>query len=161
MSKPNTITTIFSHNLWANQQLITGCAELSNEQLGASVTGTYGSIRDTLEHIARAEKAYLSRISTGKAYHRSPDALPWTIQEMKDSLLESGRGLIEWARRINSDDTVVLDWEGTQREVPKTVILMQAINHATEHRAQILTILTQLDITPPDLSGWNYFDSQS
>jgi uncharacterized damage-inducible protein DinB len=42
--------------------------------------------------------------------------------------------------------------------VPKTILLTQAINHATEHRAQIMAILTQLGIQPPDLDGWSYFD---
>jgi uncharacterized damage-inducible protein DinB len=32
------------------------------------------------------------------------------------------------------------------------------INHATEHRAQIMAILTQLGITPPELDSWSYFD---
>ncbi|MCP4140149.1 MAG: hypothetical protein GY755_07650 [Chloroflexi bacterium] len=31
-------------------------------------------------------------------------------------------------------------------------------NHAIEHRSQIMTILTQLGIQPPDLDGWTYFD---
>jgi uncharacterized damage-inducible protein DinB len=32
------------------------------------------------------------------------------------------------------------------------------INHATEHRAQIMVMLTQLGIQPPELDGWAYFD---
>jgi uncharacterized damage-inducible protein DinB len=39
-------------------------------------------------------------------------------------------------------DTVRIDWDGTPRDVPKTILLTQAINHATEHRAQIMAILT-------------------
>ena len=31
-------------------------------------------------------------------------------------------------------------------------------NHATEHRAQIMAILTQLGVEPRDLSGWAYFE---
>ena len=36
------------------------------------------------------------------------------------------------------------------------VILVQAINHATEHREQINSMLSALGITPPDLDGWSY-----
>ena len=43
------------------------------------------------------------------------------------------------------------------RAVPLVVLLTQAINHATEHRSQIMATLTQLGITPPDLDGWTYF----
>ncbi|NTU79168.1 MAG: hypothetical protein HGA45_07160 [Chloroflexales bacterium] len=30
------------------------------------------------------------------------------------------------------------------------------VTHATEHRAQIATIITQLGMEPPDLSVWLY-----
>jgi uncharacterized damage-inducible protein DinB len=53
---------------------------------------------------------------------------------------------------------VLLDWNGTPREVPKAIILTQVINHATEHREQVKAILTQLGIEPPDLQSWSYFD---
>ena len=49
---------------------------------------------------------------------------------------------------------------GTLREVPKTIMLTQAINHATDHRGQIMVIMTQLGIQSPDLDSWTYFDEQ-
>jgi uncharacterized damage-inducible protein DinB len=56
---------------------------------------------------------------------------------------------------------VQINWiDGSTRDVPKAIILNQAINHATEHRAQIMTTLTQLGIQPPDLDSWTYFDEQ-
>jgi uncharacterized damage-inducible protein DinB len=36
------------------------------------------------------------------------------------------------------------------------VVLVQVINHATEHREQIKSMLSALGITPPDLDGWSY-----
>ena len=158
MKPTDTLTTIFKHNHWANLRLLERCAELSSEQLDATISGTFGSIRDTLQHITTAEQAYFSRISTGQLHRRQEDAPPLTITEMVESLGITGLGLIKWALKVQADDTVLLDWEGTPREVPKTVILTQAINHATEHRSQIMTILTQLGIQPPDLDSWSYFD---
>jgi uncharacterized damage-inducible protein DinB len=35
--------------------------------------------------------------------------------------------------------------------------LLQAVNHSTEHRSQIATILTQLGIEPPSMDGWTFF----
>jgi uncharacterized damage-inducible protein DinB len=158
MKTSDTLTTLFSHNLWANLRLFERCAGLTSEQLDASLTGTYGSIHDTLQHIATAERSYFSRISTGQPYRRPKDAPPMTVAEMTESLRASGSGLIEWAPKVRSDETVQVDWEGTPRDVPKTVIFTQVINHATEHRAQVMAILTQLGITPPELDSWNYFD---
>jgi len=158
MKATDTVTALFSHNRWANLRLLERCAELTSEQLDATISGTFGSIRDTLQHIVTSEQSYFSRISTGQPRRRSEDAPPLTIAEMMASVRTSGSGFVEWAPKVQADDTVQVDWEGTPRDVPKTIILTQAINHATEHRAQIMAILTQLGIQPPDLDGWSYFD---
>ena len=81
-----------------------------------------------------------------------------TLAEMIESVRKTGAGLIEWAGKVQANDTVRIDWDGTPRDVPKTVILTQVINHATEHREQVKTIMTQLGIEPPDLQSWAYFD---
>lgn len=43
--------------------------------------------------------------------------------------------------------------------MPVGLILVQAINHGTEHRSQIATILTQLGVEPPNMDGWTFFDA--
>ena len=158
MQPTEPLTTLYSHNLWANLRLLERCAGLSSAQLDATIPGAYGSIRDTLQHIVYSEKSYFSRISTGKIYRRPQDAPPLTLAEMKASLLASGSGLIEWAPMVRADDTVEIDWGGTPLQLPKVILLTQVINHATEHRAQILAILTNLGVESPDLQAWAYFE---
>jgi uncharacterized damage-inducible protein DinB len=34
--------------------------------------------------------------------------------------------------------------------------MVQIINHATEHREQIKSMLSALEVTPPDIDGWDY-----
>ena len=158
MTPTDTLTTLFNHHVWANVRLFERCADLTPEQLDATLLGTFGSIRETLEHIVRAEQNYLYRIRTGQRLVRPENAPPLTMVEMLDSLRTTGEGLIEWAPQVQPGDTVQVEWEGTPREVPKTIILTQVINHATEHRSQVMAILTQLGIEPPELDGWTYFD---
>ncbi len=159
MKTIDTLATLFSHHLWANLRLLERCAELTDEQLSATVPGAYGTIHDTLQHIVKAEQSYFSRISTGQQYNHPQDAPPMTIAEMIEAVRTTGAGLIEWAPKVQANDAVTLNWkDDTPREVPKTIILTQAIYHATEHRAQIMAILTQLGIESPDLQSWQYFD---
>ena len=158
MNPSDTLTTLFRHNRWANVRILERCAGLTDEQLDATIVGAFGSIRDTLHHIVTAERSYFSRISTGQPYRRPEDAPPLTIAEMTESARTSGSGLIDWAPKVQAGDTVQVNWEGAPRNVPKTILLTQAINHATEHRAQIMAILTQLGIQPPALDSWSYFD---
>jgi len=161
MKPTDTLTTLFSHNLWANVGILERCAGLASEQLDATISGAFGSIRDTLQHIVTSEQGYFYRIRTGQPLLRPEDAAPLTLAEMLESVRTTGSGLIEWAPKVQADDTVQVDWEdGTLREVPKSIYLTQVINHATEHRAQIMAILTQLGIQPPDLDTWSYFEAQ-
>ena len=158
MKPTDTLTTLFSHNLWANLRLLERCAELTSEQLEATIPGAYGSILATLRHIVLAEQSYFSRISTGQLHRRPENAPPLTMADMVESARRTGSGLIEWAPKVQAADTVQINWDGTPREVPKSIILTQVINHATEHRDQIMAIMTQLGIEPPDLQAWSYFD---
>lgn len=158
-SDHDTIETLFRHNLWANVGLFEACANLSDEQLAAKITGTYGSIRDTLHHIVTSERSYLHRITTGKPYPRVEGAPPMTMAEMQTSIRASGEGFVVAAPKVKPGDSVEVIWQGgTPRMVPLTIFLTQAINHATEHRAQIMATLTHIGIEPPSLDGWTFFD---
>ena len=156
------LETLFRHNVWANLQLLETCKSLSEEQLQSTSTGVYGSIGDTWQHIVRAERSYFARISTGRPYPTPANEPPLTFEQMAASLRQSCEGLIEWAPKVGADEAVEVQWDNNGMQapvhVPKAVILTQVINHATEHRAQIMAILTQLGIEPPDLSGWAYFE---
>ena len=68
----------------------------------------------------------------------------------------SGAGLIDCAPTVGSDETFQVTWDDETYTLPKTMLLTQAINHATEHRSQIMAILTGLGIQPPDLDGWTF-----
>jgi uncharacterized damage-inducible protein DinB len=46
-----------------------------------------------------------------------------------------------------------------QDKLPAFIILIQAINHAIDHRSQIATVLSQQGIELPDLAGWGYNDA--
>ena len=158
MKQTDTFTTLFSHHLWANLRLLERCAKLTDEQLQATMVGAYSTIFETLQHIVTSEKSYFSRISTGKRYDRPENSQPMTFEEMMVSARATGEGLIEWAPKLKADDLVEVDWDGTPRMVPKTILLTQALQHAGEHREQIKAIMTQMGVEPPDLQGWEYFD---
>lgn len=158
MERTDVLTTLYRHHLWANLLLFEQCATLNSEQLAARIPGSFGTIAETIQHIVNSEKSYFSRISTGKRYN-FPDEIPlMTMAEMLDSLRQTGEGFIEWASKVQAEDVVEIDWDGVMRYVPKTILLTQVINHATEHREQIKAILTEMGIEPVDLQGWAYFD---
>lgn len=151
------LVDLFRHNLWANLRLLDACANLNEAQLKASAVGTFGTIYNTLKHIVGAEQGYLIHL-TGRSPETplrredNPD-----VATLRTHARRSGEGLIEVAS-TGPPDVVHPEWDGQRWPVPAGLILTQAINHATEHRAQIMTILTQQGIEPPDLSGWAYVE---
>jgi uncharacterized damage-inducible protein DinB len=150
------IVQVFRHNLWANVRVLDACAALGEAELGSSVAGTYGSVLGTLTHILGAEQRYVAGLAGVPRPEPLERAAPKGIAELRTLAVQSGEALIEAARRVTADDRVEVDFGGQPYSLPATVFLIQAINHATEHRAQIATTLTQHGLEPTDVSAWAY-----
>jgi uncharacterized damage-inducible protein DinB len=152
------LVTLFRHNLWANLLLFDACAPLDEGQLATTVVGTYGTLYDTLNHIARAEQGYLIHLTGRQPEARLREEHKPSLDALRAHVRQSGEGLIAVAAAATPADVVKMEWDGQHWPYSFGMILNQVINHATEHRAQIMTIMTQLGIEPPDLSGWAYAD---
>ena len=76
--------------------------------------------------------------------------------ELQQVASVTGEGLLALARnepsklpktRLQTEDGYLVEpW----------VVMVQVINHATEHREQISSMLSSLGVTPPNLDGWTY-----
>lgn len=161
MTAPDTITTLLRHHVWANTKLIAFCTTLSDEQLDSTSIGTFGSIRQTLQHMVTSERAYFTRISTGLSPVRARDMPLLSIVEMVESAQITGAGLLEWADKLQPGEDVPVDWDGEIRQVPKAILYTQALDHAAEHRTQVRAIITGLGMEPPSLDGWDFFEQSA
>lgn len=151
------LVELFQHNLWANLRLLDACATLSDEQLEASAAGTYGRVRDTLVHLLAAEERYV-RLLTGegpKQPLRESDGFPG-LKELRKRARRSGQALVKVAARARPNRILRGVRGGEPYAISVKVPLIQAINHATEHRAHVVTSLSQHGVTVPDLDGWAY-----
>ena len=148
-----TLGELFRHNRWANERMLEACRNLTDEQRATAVEGTYGELGDTLVHIVNGESFYLELLTGWEPPVSWEIPGPWPGI---DALLERARftGDRLWELADTADPDALLDRGDVQ--VPTSVVLVQAVNHATEHRAQAATILTQLGIVPPLVDGWNF-----
>ena len=149
----NFLVKLFEHNNWANLKIIEACYALSDEQLDAEPqSATQGSIGSTLLHLVSSQQGYLSLLTL--PVEKRHDVRP-THAELEKSARNSGEGLLALVR--------------DERQYPKTrlqtmdgfyvepwVVMVQIINHATEHREQIKSMLSALGVTPPNIDGWDY-----
>ena len=150
------LVRLFEHNRWANLALVDACLALGDEVLGASSVGGYGPVLATLAHVAGAEERYLLALEGKPRDAPSLEATDPSLPEVRIHLERSGARLIEVARGLDGDPWLTGVHRGAAYELPASLFLVQAINHATEHRAQIATTLTQLGVAPPVLDGWTF-----
>jgi uncharacterized damage-inducible protein DinB len=153
------LVELFRHKTWATVSLIEACQQLTAEQLDAAAPGTYGSIRATLVHLVASDESYLDTV---------------TGQPVADPLSDESAPLSELADRIRQVDQrwqlVASDPKAANREIvtddgwrmPAAVPIAQAIQHADEHRGQVLSVLGANGIDLPgldigeDLDVWHH-----
>lgn len=147
---------IFEHNRWANLRLIDACAARDAALLDVKVPGTFGSVRETLQHLVAAEERYVFRVTD---LRWDPVGQEWPGFDALRAVAErAGDALIEAARTLAPDATFKAEWDGKAYEVDCALVLVQAINHANEHRQQIDTTMTAQGADQVDVSGWAWGD---
>lgn len=150
----NFLARLFEHNNWANQKIIEACLTLTDEQLDAAPqSATEGNIRNTLAHLVSAQYGYLRLLSL--PLEERKDRVTVEFADLHASLKASGEKLLELAGNVSSLPETRLQTRD-EYYVEPWVIMVQIINHATEHREQIKSMLTALGVTPPSIDGWDY-----
>lgn len=151
------LVEFFKHNLWANQKLLAACKGLTEEQLHTTSDGTYGRISDTLVHIVSAEEYYVGLINGQKLENRLrvKDGFPG-LQVLREHAQHSGEGLVAIAKNFDGSRILQQLHPSEPDNLHAVTPLLQAMNHATEHRAHIMTIMSQLGVEPPSLDAWAY-----
>jgi uncharacterized damage-inducible protein DinB len=151
---------LLRHNLWANLKLIDACSQMSDAQLDASATGTYGTARDTLVHLVASEGRYASQfIATGvNRWEEEPFPGFGVLGERAKT---SGQALLDVASSNPAERRLKGTYRDQPYEIDASIMLLQAINHATEHRSHIIGILTQNGVDASDLrtDGFIYWQS--
>lgn len=151
-----TLAELIRYNNWANQQVLAACEQLSEEQLESTLPGSYGTIRETLEHLIRSEAFYVS-ILTGQ---RPLPPFQWdakpTLAEMREYAVQVGEALVDAIQRLRPNDLVYEEEEGQKFHYQAVVVFIQIINHGVEHRTNITSILSAGQQTAPEVDGWGY-----
>jgi uncharacterized damage-inducible protein DinB len=150
---------MYRHSLWSTQRLLDACEKLTDEQLDATMPGTFGSIRATLLHWLRNEDRYVSFLRGEQPNPRlKGDPCPG-FDALRESAELSGSALVEIAENLQEDHILrTMSDEGETVELPLMTLVVQALNHSTEHRTHIASLMGAQGIEPPDSDGWTYGD---
>lgn len=118
---------------------------------------TKGNICETLSHLVKSQRGYLALLTL--AVEDRPTT-PLAFDELRESARLSGEGLLALAKGegISLDSRLTTtDWYYTE----SWVVMLQVINHVTEHREQIKSMSKALGITPPSIDGWDYGEAKN
>ncbi len=141
----------FGHHIWATDELLKRCAELSPQQLALTAPGTYGLLLDTMDHLVSADRSYLSRL---KGKGRQPALNAGAVEPLQAQFAQSGADWLAYLDSRPDYDELIMLRDGDQ--VPAWVILSQAIHHGNDHRTHAGTVLMHHGITYPELDPWEY-----
>jgi len=157
---------LFRHNVWANLRLIDACEHAPQDKLEARAAGTFGTVPDTLIHIVANEGGYAMALRNAPPGSAFPDAPAygdpfdkWGWARLCEAARRTGETLVELAESTPAGQILRGEFQGRPFEMDAAIPLIQAINHGTEHRAQVLTLLTIAGVEPPVLDAWTYWRS--
>jgi uncharacterized damage-inducible protein DinB len=146
--KPNEMKSIFDYNFWAFDRVWTCISQLSDEQFVEEIDYSTGSIRNIMVHIMGGNRTWMS-VLTGKEIPRRLALANFDTCSKTRAKWDEFQ--VEFLDHLDSFDQDQLDgtidWEllshGLKSTNPRWEILLHLANHATDHRAQILTLLHQ------------------
>jgi uncharacterized damage-inducible protein DinB len=144
----------FDHHVWATLVVLDLLAPLTNDQLGTSVPGTYGTVLDTARHLVGADRWYLYVQSGGAVDQIDEDSM--SIADLRAAMAANAGS---WRDILDGDPDpdAMLTFtreDGSTSHATWGVRLAQAIDHGTDHRSQLFTALTTLGIEPPEIDLW-------
>ena len=152
---------LLDYNMWANNRLFEAATQLNSEQYFRDVKAGHGGIHGILTHIVGAQKVWLAR------WKMSSDT---SLLQGKDvaTLLE----LISIWERLSSETAEFLQ-TFTDQKVQESIqittstgkrfthtfqeMIQHLVNHSTSHRGQVISMLRQFGIVPPNIDLITYF----
>ena len=157
MSNP-LVERSFKHMAWANQQMLQILKELPDEAINFSAWNPDWTVGKIAHHIVIAEGRLISRIIQQPAPEDfEPPVTSAGIEQLITICAERDAQLLAL---INTPDEMrKFVRYGTEVEFLTSTILVQAVHHASEHRAQISDILAanKMDVLNlDDIDLWSF-----
>jgi len=157
MSNP-LVKRSFKHMAWANQQMLQILKELPDEAINFSAWNPDWTVGKIAHHIVIAEGRLISRIIQQPAPEEfEPPVTSAGIEQLITICAERDAQLLAL---INTPDEMrKFVRYGTEVEFLTSTILVQAVHHASEHRAQISDILAanKMDVLNlDDIDLWSF-----
>ena len=144
------------YSAWASRKLVEAVRAVPDVDFQQPVGVSHSSLLGTLAHILWADWLWFTRVV-------GPMGKPGQTREMLEIVWpELNANWVSWAERASQAEvnrvveyTSILD--GQTAHTPASQIVLHVVNHATLHRGQVMGMLRQLGIPPPDTDLMNFY----
>lgn len=146
------IRILYNYNAWANRRVLDTAAQLSPEQLQATMGASFDSVHATLVHVMGAQWMWLSRWQgTSPTTMFNPADYPdlAAIRQRWDEIEQDTQAFVQaldeagLARKVSYSNT-----RGQPFAYPLWQLMLHQVNHATQHRSEVAMILTEFGYSP-------------
>ncbi len=155
---PEQVVTLSRYNARMNEKVYAAAERLSDDERRADLGAFFKSVHRTLDHILWADGIWMSRFEglprpPGQFNHESD----FEFEELWEHRRRMDERIDAFAHRVTKEWLAApLSW-GSAITGPQTrpawIVVTHVFNHATHHRGQVTTLLTQqgIDVGSTDL----------
>ena len=158
---PEEIRTLHDYNFWTHRRVWACIEQLTDEQFTRHFDYSIGSIRNHIVHVMSVDERWFARLQGIEPPPRlMPDEFPTRADARAkwDTIEASMRAYLDrlTGAELNESFDYDLSHRGGQKHDTRWQILVHVVNHGTDHRAQILSLLYALGAptTEQDLTAY-------
>jgi len=143
---------LYDYGHWANRKLFDVVSQLSHEQFTQQVSGSYGSVRNTLVHVLSAEWGWLDRCGGFERGDRlNNDDYP-TFEPLQETWSKVEMHMREFLAELKDEDLTKSvgfpNARNEKRSMPLGELLHHGAIHGVHHRGQVVLLLRSLGYVP-------------
>jgi uncharacterized damage-inducible protein DinB len=159
------LQTLARYSAWMNRRLYAHCSKLADEERRRDRGAFFGSIHRTLNHLLLADAIWMTRFTGDRERYGSRDAAGVLIKitsldqelyadwdQMVRERAAADAAIHEWIAGVTDGELAATfqyeNFAGKVFEEPKWWSVTHFFNHATHHRGQVTTLLSQAGVDP-------------
>ena len=144
------------NNAWANHRLLTACAQLAPDELTATRTGFFPSLRATLNHILITDHFYVDAMEGGTLgpaawADREPCGTVAALQEARQAMDRRLLAVVEGLDAAGLRRVVAVHRGVRIQHERMDRLLLHLFQHQIHHRGQAHAMLSGTSVPPPQL----------
>lgn len=148
---------------WSIALVLDAVKKLPPEEYTKDRGSSYGGIKGTLVHMFQADMVWFSRL-VGKPFAKITDVpVPESLYELEQEWMALHERSRKWIAQLQPNQFSIeigyTNTQGVSYRTPIWQIVLHLVNHSTMHRGQVVGMLRQAGVKPPNTDLIGYYRS--